>query len=135
MHAWCTQARYADSIESLVRNNIQKIKTDMANEVIDAGRFDMETTMAERKNTLESMLQACALPPQTTVICCASMCCPTQKKLCCCKVCRGAVLYWSGLDAPVGSLRLLAHYSLANGTKQQAPKRRARASLARRCAG
>ena len=52
------QARYADSIESLVRNNIQKIKTDMANEVIDAGRFDMETTMAERRVTLESMLQA-----------------------------------------------------------------------------
>ena len=57
------QARYADSIESLVRNNIQKIKTDMANEVIDAGRFDMETTMAERKNTLESMLQACQNSP------------------------------------------------------------------------
>ncbi len=48
---------YADSIESLVRNKIQKIKIDMANEVIDAGRFDMQTSMAERKETLESMLQ------------------------------------------------------------------------------
>ena len=51
---------YADSIESLVRNKIQKIKIDMANEVIDAGRFDMQTSMAERKETLESMLQASA---------------------------------------------------------------------------
>ena len=48
---------YADSIESLVRNKIQKIKIDMANEVIDAGRFDMQTSMAERKETLESLLQ------------------------------------------------------------------------------
>ena len=50
-------ARYADSIESLVRNNIQKMKIDMANEVIDAGRFDMNTTMDERRQTLEEMLQ------------------------------------------------------------------------------
>ncbi len=49
---------YADSIESLVRNNIQKMKIDMANEVIDAGRFDMNTTMDERRHTLEEMLQA-----------------------------------------------------------------------------
>lgn len=48
---------YADSIESLVRNNIQKMKIDMANEVIDAGRFDMQTSMEERKQTLEAMLQ------------------------------------------------------------------------------
>ena len=48
---------YADSIESLVRNKIQKMKIDMANEVIDAGRFDMQTSMAERKETLESLLQ------------------------------------------------------------------------------
>lgn len=48
---------YADSIESLVRNKIQKMKIDMANEVIDAGRFDMQTSMAERKETLEQMLQ------------------------------------------------------------------------------
>lgn len=50
-------AGYADSIESLVRNNIQKMKIDMANEVIDAGRFDMNTTMDERRHTLEEMLQ------------------------------------------------------------------------------
>lgn len=49
---------YADSIESLVRNKIQQMKIDMANEVIDAGRFDMQTSMAERKETLEQMLQA-----------------------------------------------------------------------------
>eukprot|EP00983_Pelagomonas_calceolata_P083452 1156166-Pelagomonas_calceolata.AAC.5 len=30
----------------------------MASEVIDAGRFDMTTTMDERKATLEAMLQA-----------------------------------------------------------------------------
>jgi hypothetical protein len=51
------ERRFADSIESLVRNNIQKMKIDMANEVIDAGRFDMQTTMEERKQTLEAMLQ------------------------------------------------------------------------------
>ncbi len=51
-------ARYADSIESLVRNSIQQMKIDMANEVIDAGRFDMNTTMDERRQTLEEMLQA-----------------------------------------------------------------------------
>lgn len=32
------QVLYADSIESLVRNEIQKTKIEMANEVIDAGR-------------------------------------------------------------------------------------------------
>ncbi len=53
------KAGYADSIESLVRNNIQKMKIDMANEVIDAGRFDMNTTMDERRQTLEEMLQVC----------------------------------------------------------------------------
>ena len=66
------QARYADSIESLVRNNLQKIKTDMANEVIDAGRFDMETTMAERRVTLESMLQACPPWLPTLILICSS---------------------------------------------------------------
>ena len=28
-------------------------------QVIDAGRFDMQTSMAERKETLEQMLQVC----------------------------------------------------------------------------
>jgi hypothetical protein len=35
---------HVDSIESMVRNNIQKAKMDMAEEVIDAGRFDQQTT-------------------------------------------------------------------------------------------
>ena len=43
-----------------MRNTIQKVKIDMANEVIDAGRFDMQTTMEERKITLESLLQVLA---------------------------------------------------------------------------
>lgn len=47
---------YADSIESLIRNTIQKIKIDMANEVIDAGRFDGQTTNEERKQSLETLL-------------------------------------------------------------------------------
>lgn len=51
------KARYLDSIESLVRNNIQKMKIDMANEIIDAGRFDQETTMEDRRATLEALLQ------------------------------------------------------------------------------
>ncbi len=56
-HVPARKRRYADSIESLVRNNIQKMKIDMANEVIDAGRFDMQTSMEERKQTLEALLQ------------------------------------------------------------------------------
>ena len=51
-----------------MRNTIQKVKIDMANEVIDAGRFDMQTTMEERKITLESLLQvlpACLMPADT----------------------------------------------------------------------
>jgi SWI/SNF-related matrix-associated actin-dependent regulator of chromatin subfamily A member 2/4 len=48
---------YGDSIESLVRNKIQTRKIAMANEVIDAGRFDQQTSMEERRQTLESMLQ------------------------------------------------------------------------------
>ena len=42
-----------------MRNLIQRQKIDMASEVIDAGRFDMTTTMDERKATLEAMLQVC----------------------------------------------------------------------------
>ena len=51
-----------------MRNNIQKTKIDMANEVIDAGRFNMATTQEERKETLEALLQARPLHscPQTT---------------------------------------------------------------------
>lgn len=48
---------YGDSIESIVRGQIQQLKIEMANEVIDAGRFDQRTTMAERRQTLETLLQ------------------------------------------------------------------------------
>ncbi|KAJ0797562.1 putative DNA helicase chromatin remodeling SNF2 family [Helianthus annuus] len=42
--------RYIGSIESLIRNNIQQYKIDMADEVINAGRFDQRTTHEERQN-------------------------------------------------------------------------------------
>lgn len=48
--------RYIGSIESLIRNNIQQYKIDMADEVINAGRFDQRTTHEERRMTLETML-------------------------------------------------------------------------------
>lgn len=48
--------RYMGSIESLIRNNIQQYKIDMADEVINAGRFDQRTTHEERRLTLETML-------------------------------------------------------------------------------
>lgn len=32
--------QYVESVESLIRNNIQRAKIDMANEIIDAGKFD-----------------------------------------------------------------------------------------------
>lgn len=44
------------SVESLVRNNIQQHKIDMADEVINAGRFDQRTTQEERRLTLEALL-------------------------------------------------------------------------------
>ncbi|GFY92520.1 transcription regulatory protein SNF2 [Actinidia rufa] len=44
------------SIESLIRNNIQQYKIDMADEVINAGRFDQRTTHEERRLTLETLL-------------------------------------------------------------------------------
>ncbi len=50
-----------ESIESLVRNIIQKHKNDMANEIIDAGRFDQTTTMDERRANLEALLQVGAV--------------------------------------------------------------------------
>ncbi|RWW23591.1 hypothetical protein GW17_00012156 [Ensete ventricosum] len=48
--------RYIGSIESLIRNNIQQYKIDMADEVINAGRFDQRTTHEERRITLEMLL-------------------------------------------------------------------------------
>ncbi|KAK1613977.1 hypothetical protein QYE76_019494 [Lolium multiflorum] len=48
--------RYMGSIESLIRSNIQQFKIDMADEVINAGRFDQRTTHEERRMTLETLL-------------------------------------------------------------------------------
>ncbi|KAF8413195.1 hypothetical protein HHK36_001171 [Tetracentron sinense] len=48
--------RYIASIEGLIRNNIQQYKIDMADEVINAGRFDQRTTHEERRLTLETLL-------------------------------------------------------------------------------
>ncbi|KAI3449203.1 hypothetical protein Pfo_005868 [Paulownia fortunei] len=48
--------RYMGSIESLIRKNIQQYKIDMADEVINAGRFDQRTTHEERRLTLETLL-------------------------------------------------------------------------------
>lgn len=50
------EKKYVESVEGIVRNMIQKQKIDMANEVIDAGRFDMKTTNEQRKQTLENIL-------------------------------------------------------------------------------
>lgn len=49
--------KYKDSVESIVRNVIQRQKNEMADEVINAGRFDGRTTQEERRQTLEAMLQ------------------------------------------------------------------------------
>ncbi|KAK6920103.1 Glutamine-Leucine-Glutamine, QLQ [Dillenia turbinata] len=53
---WRRLDRYMGSIESLIRNNIQQYKIDMADEVINAGRFDQRTTHEERRMTLETLL-------------------------------------------------------------------------------
>eukprot|EP01025_Chloroclados_australasicus_P051112 TRINITY_DN5944_c0_g3_i1.p1 TRINITY_DN5944_c0_g3~~TRINITY_DN5944_c0_g3_i1.p1 ORF type:complete len:428 (-),score=39.21 TRINITY_DN5944_c0_g3_i1:276-1559(-) len=47
---------YSDSIESLLRNTIQKQKIEMASEVIDAGMFDTKTTNDQRKEALNDLL-------------------------------------------------------------------------------
>nr|GEW88262.1 ATP-dependent helicase BRM-like [Tanacetum cinerariifolium] len=49
--------RYVGSIESLIRNNIQQYKNEMADEVKNAGTFDQRTTHEERRSTLESLLR------------------------------------------------------------------------------
>ncbi|XAR54049.1 DNA helicase [Bertholletia excelsa] len=49
--------QYIGSIESLIRNNIQQYKIEMADEVINAGRFDQRTTHEERRLTLETLLR------------------------------------------------------------------------------
>jgi SWI/SNF-related matrix-associated actin-dependent regulator of chromatin subfamily A protein 2/4 len=45
------------SVESLVRNTIQAQKIEMADEVINAGRFDQRTTQQERRATLEELVR------------------------------------------------------------------------------
>ncbi|GIL44687.1 hypothetical protein Vafri_2212 [Volvox africanus] len=52
-----SERKYVESVESMVRNIIQKKKNDMANEIIDAGRFDQTTSMEERRANLEALLQ------------------------------------------------------------------------------
>ena len=56
---WGTGGRrdFTDSIESMVRNVIQQQKIEMADEIINAGRFDQQTTHAERRETLEKLMQ------------------------------------------------------------------------------
>lgn len=75
---------FADSIESLMRNVIQKQKIDMANEVIDAGSFDNLTSDNERRQKLEAMLlvgatAGVAVHPvpacQLSACCMHTMCC------------------------------------------------------------
>lgn len=58
---------YCESLESSVRNVIQKQKNEMAAEIVDAGRFDGQTTHAERRETLENLLQAQANGKQIEV--------------------------------------------------------------------
>jgi SWI/SNF-related matrix-associated actin-dependent regulator of chromatin subfamily A member 2/4 len=47
---------YCESVESVVRNVIQQQKIEMADEVINAGRFDGQTTQSERRETLEKLM-------------------------------------------------------------------------------
>ena len=48
---------FTESIESVVRNVVQQQKIEMADEVINAGRFDQQTSHAERRETLEKLMQ------------------------------------------------------------------------------
>jgi len=49
-------AGYSESIESLVRNTIQKQKIEMADEVINAGQFDQKASQTDRREALEKLL-------------------------------------------------------------------------------
>lgn len=85
------QIMFADSIESLMRNVIQKQKIDMANEVIDAGSFDNLTNDAERRQKLEAMLLVRALLGQPGGMLCTRTCwaqpCALGRSLCHCPPC------------------------------------------------
>ena len=48
---------YKGSYETVIRNEIQQQKIEMASELIDAGRFDGKTTDEERKKSLEEILE------------------------------------------------------------------------------
>ena len=48
---------FTESIESVVRNVVQQQKIEMADEIINAGRFDQQTSHAERRETLEKLMQ------------------------------------------------------------------------------
>ena len=78
-----------------MRNNIQKMKIDMANEVIDAGRFDMQTSMEERKQTLEALLQVsltCLCMHSHELLCFTGLRFLLQMYVSCTKVCLQPVL-------------------------------------------
>ena len=47
-----------ESVEGIVRNTIQKRKIEMAEEIIDAGKFDLATSASDKKDTLERLLAA-----------------------------------------------------------------------------
>lgn len=51
-----TNRAYRESVETLLRENIQQGKIDMADEVIDAGKFDQQTSAQARQQQLERLL-------------------------------------------------------------------------------
>ena len=51
-----TKREYRKSVETLLRENIQQMKVEMADEVIDAGRFDQRTSNKAREQQLEALL-------------------------------------------------------------------------------
>ncbi len=107
---------FKDSIESLLRNEIQQHKIDMANEIIDAGRFNMKTTNAERRDTLEEMLKVTYAGAFAALALLSSSrlqhCCRTPLSsgiAACCATCYNSLSYTAGagrLCCPRSQLRL-----------------------------
>ena len=58
---------FRPSVETIVRTQIQKHKLDLADEVINAGRFDNQTTAEERRKNLEELLQEDSQTMATTL--------------------------------------------------------------------
>lgn len=58
---------FRPSVETIVRTQIQKHKLDLADEVINAGRFDNQTTAEERRKNLEELLQEDSQDMATTL--------------------------------------------------------------------